>query len=212
MLFRSEYDVVRLFEGRKLVGQIEVDEIARECWEETLPEFLSNESDGTIRKSPASLDEVVEFLNTEPTDEDDGEDDGEEGFSGSVVPDSYREIYGSDQNCGDDVAVVLTNYVTEGHRHNKNPDGGLDRVRLREVAIENGIGDKLNGWEYRGLNGGLLRMNTSNVLRGMIRRGERVQIGLNVWHSDPSKIEARKEARRQARRDARDRARALADA
>jgi hypothetical protein len=39
-------------------------------------------------------------------------------------------------------------------------------------------------------------MNTSNVLRGMNRRGEAVKIGELEWPADPAKLEERKARRR----------------
>lgn len=175
--------VVRFFEKRKLVGEFDVEDITREDWEETLPDFIKNTKGGEPRKAPVTLEMILDFLGEEATEEL-----NEEGPH-SIVPEKYRERYGAAQNCGDEIALALTEYVTEPRKTKKSPDGGLDRAKLRGVAETNGIGDKLADWEDRGLNGGLLRMNTSNVLRGMNRRGEEVKIGSQVWpaHEVPKK-------------------------
>lgn len=188
----EEGDEVRLFHKRSLVGRFSTDEIARgDDWEAQLEQFI-----GAGQHNYTACEA---FLTSEADDEVEGDED-EEGEVHSIVPPKYRILYGAEQNCGDDVAQVLTAHVTTDRASKKNPDGGLDRAKLRAVAEINGIGHKLADWEDRGLNGGLLRMNTSNVLRGMVRRGERVEIGSTVWEADPSKLEARKEARKAAKK------------
>lgn len=174
-------DEIRLFHKRAKLFGFGVDDIAREDWEADLAEFI---------KTPRTSEECEEFLTT---DVEEGDED-EEKDSGSVVPEKYRVIYGSAQNCGDEIAVALTDFVTLPRATKKDADGGLDRAKLRAVAEVNGIGDKLADWEERGLNGGLLRMNTSNVLRGMNRRGEQVQIGQMVWAARevPKKVRAKR--------------------
>lgn len=191
----GDREVIWLFEKRKLVGEFDIDDISRDDWEETLPEFIANTKAGKPRATPVKLTEVLDFLSAEVNaDEEDDE------APASIVPAEYRIRYGSEQNCGDTVAVVLTAYVTTGRINKKDPEAGLDRAKLRGVAELNGIGDKLGEWENRGLNGGLLRMNTSNVLRGIVRRGEQVVIGDTIWEADPSKLAARLERRKAARK------------
>lgn len=185
-------ETIRLFHKRNLLGRFAVEEITRgEDWEAQLEQFIG--------AGQHNYSDVEDFLTQDPTDFDADEGDEDEA-PGSIVPEKYRVLYGAEQNCGDDVAQVLTAFVTVARASKKNPDGGLDRAKLRAVAEVNGIGSKLADWEDRGLNGGLLRMNTSNVLRGMVRRGERVEIGLQVWEADPAKLEARKEARKAAKK------------
>lgn len=179
---------VRFFHKRTKLASFGEDEVAREDWQEALAAFIA--------AKPRTVDQCQSFL-LEEGDED-GEDEEAEG--GSIVPEKYRRKYGASQRCGDDVAEVLSAYVTLERATKKNPDGGLDKAKLRGVAELNGIGDKLAVWEDKGLNGGLLRMNTSNVLRGMVRRGERVEIGTEVWEADPSKLEARKAARKASKK------------
>lgn len=189
----EEGDELRVFYKRTLIGRISTDDIAREYSDDfaELAEFIA--------AKPRTYSDVEDFLTQDPTDFDADEGDEDEA-PGSIVPEKYRVLYGAEQNCGDDVAQVLTAFVTVARASKKNPDGGLDRAKLRAVAEVNGIGSKLADWEDRGLNGGLLRMNTSNVLRGMVRRGERVEIGSQVWEADPAKLEARKEARKAAKK------------
>lgn len=182
----GEREVVRFFNKRVLVGEFDIDDISRDDWEEALPNFIANTKGGDPRKTPVALADVLDFLGEEASDEEDEEADG-----GSIVPTKYRILYGAPQNCGDEMALELTGYVTLERASKKNPDGGLDRARLREVAEANGIADKLAKWDDRGLNGGLLRMNVSNVLRGMLRRGEQVVVGKRVWAADPKKAEAK---------------------
>lgn len=172
-------DEIRLFHKRAKLFGFGVDDITRDDWETELAEFI---------KTPRTSEECEEFLTT---DAEEGEDD-EERDTGSVVPEKYRVIYGSAQNCGDEIALALTAFVTLPRATKKDADGGLDRAKLRAVAEVNGIGDKLADWEERGLNGGLLRMNTSNVLRGMNRRGEEVRIGDTVWAAREVPKKARK--------------------
>lgn len=189
----DEREVVRFFDKRKLVGEFDIDDISREDWEETLPEFVKNTKDGEKRKVPVALTAVLDFLGEEATEED--EED-----SGSIVPTKYRIRYGAPQNCGDEVAIALTTYVTLGRATKKNPDGGLDREKLAEVCRDNGLSVKLNQWTDRGLNGGLLRMNTSNVLRGMVRRGETVKIGSDIWNPKPVETETKAAAPKRTRK------------
>lgn len=185
----DEREVVRLFEKRKLVGEFEIDDIAREDWEEGLSEMIKAGESSDGRNHYPTLEEVMDFLSSDAED-----DEEEEREPGSIVPEKYRIIYGSAQNCGDEIALALTAFVTTERTSKKNPDGGLDRAKLRGVAEENGIGDRLAQWEDNGLNGGLLRMNTSNVLRGMNRRGERVVIGAEVWEAREVAPKAKKTA------------------
>lgn len=165
-------EVVRLFSKRKLVGEIEIADVVREGFEDELPAFLA--------AKPRAYDEVEEFLITEASEED---DEGEEGAGGSIVPTKYRLKYGVTQRCGDEVAEALSGYVTLPRAGKKDIDGGLDRARLREVANANGLAAKLDDYEARELNGGLLRMNISNILRGMVRRGQKVVIGKQTWEA-----------------------------
>lgn len=190
---REQGIVIRLFAKRKLIAEVDEEDVLNsrgENWESDLQNWLAVAE----RTAP----EVLDFL-SEEVDESGDEDEGDEEGRGSVVPEKYRRKYGAAQNCGDEIALALTAFVTLPRANKKDVDGGLDRARLRAVAEVNGIGDKLAGWEERELNGGLLRMNTSNVLRGMNRRGEAVKIGELEWPADPAKMEARKARRRKAK-------------
>lgn len=95
---------------------------------------------------------------------------------GSVIPNNYREGYGCDQNCGDDVAVVLKDYCGGGLKDPLNFD------LLRNVAEANKITDRFDVWVEKKLNPGMVRMNVGNVLRGMVRREEPVVIGDKRWN------------------------------
>jgi hypothetical protein len=162
-------EVVRLFSKRKLVGELEVADVA-EGKLEMLNDFIA--------AKPRDYASVEDYLITEGDLEDEEFEAG-----GSIVPAKYRLKYGVTQRCGDDVAETLSGYVTLPRAGKKDIDGGLDRDRLREVAKANGLEARLDDYEARELNGGLLRMNISNILRGMVRRGERVVIGKRVWET-----------------------------
>ncbi len=166
---------VRFFEKRVLLGKFSADEITREEWEDGLKAFIT--------EKPRTYGACEAFLIEQDSEDAEDEEDGE---GGSIVPAKYRIRYGAPQNCGDDIAIALTSFVTLARASKKNPDGGLDRAKLRAVAEINGIGERLAAWEDRGLNGGLLRMNTSNVLRGMNRKGLQVIIGDEKWPEDTS--------------------------
>lgn len=176
---------IRLFNKRVKLFAFGVDDIAREDYEESLPAFIA--------AKPRSVDEVENFLTSEA---EEGDEEGE-GEGGSVVPQKYRLRYGATQRCGDDISETLTAYVTDPRKKANGKDdidGGLNRPKLREVAKANGLADKLAGYEDRGLNGGLLRMNISNILRGMNRRGEKVVIGQKVYPA--REVEKPKRARK----------------
>lgn len=191
----EDTEMLGFFSGRQKIGEFGVDEILRgDNWAEELAEF--------IKAKPRTYEQCEDFLLTEEGEE--FEEDEEESEGGSVVPQKYRERYGAAQNCGDEIAIALTNFVTLP-RKKGDIDGGLDRSKLRAVAEVNGIGDKLADWETREtkagnpLNGGLLRMNTSNVLRGMNRRGEEVTIGTIVWPAREVEPKAKKSRAKSAK-------------
>lgn len=165
----DEGEELRLFDGRKKVFACDVEDVAIEDWEDALQEYI-DAGDATVDGANALLL---------------GEEE-DEGPAGDIVPRKYRERYGAAQNCGDEVAATLTAFVTLPRATKKDPDGGLDNAKLRAVAEANGIGDRLAEYEERGLNGGLRRMNVGNILRGMVRRGERVEIGDRVWEAAPT--------------------------
>lgn len=157
----GDREVVRLFNKRRLVLEIDLDDVVREEWEDDLK-----------AKLPLAPGEVLDFLGEEAEEEE----EDEEGAGGSIVPQKYRILYGAEQNCGDEMAIALTAYVTDG-------EGDLILENLVEVAAMNQIADRLARWVNKGLNGGLLRMNTGNVLRGKMRRGEAVAVGTKIWEA-----------------------------
>lgn len=86
--------------------------------------------------------------------------------SKSIVPENFRKHYGAAQNCGDEFAEAFAENTT-------GKDGKLDMEKVAKVAAQNEV--DLGRW--KGKNNGMVRMNLSNVLRGMQRRGETVKIG-----------------------------------
>jgi len=86
----------------------------------------------------------------------------------SVVPPKFKKLYqATDNTCGDALAFTLKKYTT-----GLNEDGRetMDISKLREVADVNGV-------EVVGKNPGLMRMNVSNRLRGLVKHGKTVIIG-----------------------------------
>ena len=128
----EDTEVLGFFAGRVKIGEFGVDEITRgDNWAEELAEF--------IKAKPRTYEQCEAFLLEEEGEE--AEED-EEGSGGSVVPQKYREKYGAAQNCGDEIAVALTNFVTLP-RKKGDIDGGLDRSKLPAVCAVNGIGHNL---------------------------------------------------------------------
>lgn len=86
-------------------------------------------------------------------------------YRGDVVPAHFKARYGKEQNCGDDVAKHLV---------------GCEVEFLQDVADANGI--DFHRWDH--CNRGQLTMNLGNVLRGRIKRGEYVIVGITEWNPD----------------------------
>lgn len=147
--------------------------------------------DEFLLAKPRTSEEVEDYLTTEGDLEDE-----EFEAAGSIVPQKYRIKYGVTQRCGDTIAETLSAFVTLPRAGKKDIDGGLDNSRLRAVAEANGLGDKLAEYEDKELNGGLRRMNISNILRGMHRRGERVVIGETVFEAREVEKKPRKRSKK----------------
>ena len=86
----------------------------------------------------------------------------------SIIADTFRSQYKKDKahktesgapsvHCGDGLASAMA---------------GLDNDTITKVAREN----KVDAGKWSSLNPGQIRMNLGNVLRGMIRRGEKVTV------------------------------------
>ena len=90
--------------------------------------------------------------------------------AGSVVPDSYKLLYGKEQHCGDDIAELLKEEdvasVAQANGIDSNEKWGEGRVAKGKTA----------------LNPGMVRMNLGNVLRGRVKRGEYVVIGATEYN------------------------------
>ena len=84
----------------------------------------------------------------------------------SVIDPKIKKAYGKSQSCNDDIAKKLK-------VHFSNAEDDNDRNRLFAMLCdENGI----DGTRWGHLNFGMQRMNLGNVLRGMEKRGEQVNI------------------------------------
>lgn len=105
------------------------------------------------------------------------EDEEDEDKGGNIVPEKYRKKYGTPQHCGDEMALVFKDTVTV------SVDGKdeCSEAELIRIADQNGV--DIGRWAH--LNKGQRRMNLGNVLRGRLKRGERVEIGSTVWEAVP---------------------------
>lgn len=154
-------DKVRFFDGRRKVGE---HPISLPATPEVVAGILAAMAFPTTKV--AILDHLEASL--EEADE----------RKGTVIPDAYRHQYGEDQNCGDDVAQVLKDYCGGGLK------ATLDLQRLEEVVDANGMRNRFDVWAAKGLNNGMLRMNTGNVLRGKVRNELPVRIGDKHWNRE----------------------------
>jgi len=122
-----------------------------------------------------------------PEDEDSegGDEDAEEEEGGNIVPEKYRKRYGKEQNCGDEVALVFKDFVTVTVSVDGKDVEQCSETALVEVCDFNGV--DYHKWDHL-KNIGMKRMNLGNILRGKIKRGEKVVIGSRVWEArEPEK-------------------------
>lgn len=103
--------------------------------------------------------------------------------NGNVVPEQYRKEYGKEQNCGDELARVFREFTTDS-------EGKCSLDKLDIVASQNGL--DIARWSH--LNIGMQRMSLGNVLRGRLKRGERVEVGQAVWEATETEAETSEEA------------------
>lgn len=85
---------------------------------------------------------------------------------GGVVKPEYRERYGKDKHCGDDIAAALKAATTDDK--GKTIDGACAKIAKA---------NKIDFGKWSHLNAGLQRMNLGNALRGLHRNGHDVVIG-----------------------------------
>lgn len=115
----------------------------------------------------AAIKPVVTEEDEEAADLEDAEEE-DQGPSGSIVRDKYRDKYrerGNPNNCGDDMAAQLEVVLKSGD--------ALDVDRLIALANLNGIDSEKYMTGTRGYIG-RARMSIGNILRGRVRRGEEV--------------------------------------
>lgn len=94
----------------------------------------------------------------------------------SIVPLKYKERYGKDGNCGDELAAALNAAINVGEKGTASLDA------LVEVGNQNGV-DVMKKWGERNI--GQKRMNLGNVLRGKLKRGEQVVVGDQTFGAAP---------------------------
>lgn len=102
-------------------------------------------------------------------------------YQGNVVPAEYKARYGATQRCGDEVSEALNS-------NTRNANGGVDLELVREIQVANNI----NPERWAHCNPGQQVMNTGNVLRGKIKRGEYVVIGVYEWNEEAMPVALRK--------------------
>ena len=84
-----------------------------------------------------------------------------------VIDYKFAKKYGRSGNNGDDLAEVLSKYLTDPET------GKTDPIKFQQIADANMV--STSKWTH--LNQGQKRMLMGNVLRGQIRRGGKVTIG-----------------------------------
>ncbi len=100
----------------------------------------------------------------------------------NIVPNEYRERYGAEQTCADDVANALKAATSTTTKTAKGKDKTVvDYTKLLEVGTQNGVDVEAR---WGGLNIGMRRMNLGNVLRGKINNGEKVKIGKQTFKGE----------------------------
>ena len=104
-------------------------------------------------------------------------------YQGNVVPLSYKAKYGPTQRCGDELSDAI-NAAT------RNADGSVDLEAVQLLQKANGL--ETARWSH--LNNGQQVMNTSNVLRGKLRRAEYVVVGTTEWNKT-AKVEVAPKAK-----------------
>lgn len=111
----------------------------------------------------------------ELADDEDIEEESEEA-AGSRVKEAYKKRYselkavgGSGQGCADALDIWIAN--TFMVPANKGTRMVLDVWSFNEFASQNGIDTN----RYVGLNNGMIRMNVTNRLRAMVRKGQDVK-------------------------------------
>ena len=93
-------------------------------------------------------------------------------YKGDVVPGHYKKKYGKTQNCGDALAVLMVRPANMEQEHHL--------AFLADVADANGI--KFERWAH--CNYGQKVMNLGNVLRGMVKRGDYVIVGVTEFNAE----------------------------
>jgi hypothetical protein len=114
----------------------------------------------TAKLALAEMKEAIENETLEELDAIEAEEEqDDEAESANVVPQKYKERYGSAQHCGDGIALALKDYLGEAKDKQE---------RLLRFATANGLWDD----KYDALNVGMQRMNIGNRLRAAIKRGD----------------------------------------
>ena len=153
---------------------------------------LSNHANAKVAlddaiKVRASTDAVVETTEDDERDEDGAEvvdetEEDDEKDHGSIVPSHYKEQYGEEQHNGDPIAVALrgnTSILSKGKKGGTKVE--CDQQALLNIAMDHGF-NPLELWPN--LNPGQWRMNTGNKLRGLVSKGEQVEIGGTIFTID----------------------------
>lgn len=99
--------------------------------------------------------------------DEEGDSEDEEGGKSVIAPKYKKKYRPNKDSCGDKIRDAVWEFL--------HPDGeDVDVVKLNKLGKDNGI-DVMDRWGAK--NVGMRVMNTTNVLRGMLRRGLDVKIG-----------------------------------
>jgi hypothetical protein len=158
--------------------------------------ILGEDADGKqVQPDKSQIALVYDYIKP---DEAESAEDGDEGDASDAdmgkVKSHYKTKYAKESptktGCGDDFDQAFRTYCGDAE--------GEDLLgKLKTVANANGI-DAMAKWGHLkdrtgNTNIGMIRMNLANVLRGRVRKGDKVTIGKTKWDADPEVQKARKQ-------------------
>ena len=97
----------------------------------------------------------------------------DEAVPATIVKQKYRKAYGKPAHCGDPIALAFLAVRDDAD------------FTLERIAKDNDLTDRLAKWAH--LNPGQRRMNLSNVIRALHRKGTKVRIGKTAIAGAPQK-------------------------
>lgn len=132
------------------------------------PKAKAPKAPKAAKKTAKSAKKAPKAKKAAKGNDEDGEDESEDDQPvATIVKPKYKAEYAQhDGTCGDRMASAFSKFC-------RNDEGELDLAKLAAVKKANGIA----AVRWAKLNPGQQRMNASNVLRGMLRRGDDVTVG-----------------------------------